>query len=281
VARKLKSNILKRGITASALLDTLQNTIYPKEAYAMLREVRSSTGYVQGERYADAIVMSLWPSRGLWLAGIEVKINRYDWLKELKNAEKSAAIQKYCHYWIVVTTLNIIEEGELPITWGHIEVEDGKSKIKVHAPKLNPEPLDLVFVASMLRNESKKLEKSYQEGQHYASQNFIKDHEEELAKVEELQDKIFQLEQEVRRGKYLLEDVQSRKNNLEAMIEKIRAETGVSFWNTTLTEDYIKILKLSNFIEKQKEFDGILYKLENVVKGLAEIKNCGSAKEQK
>lgn len=264
---------INTDITASDLLDTLQNTIYPKEAYAMLREVRNSTGYVKKERYADAIVMSLYPSRGLWLAGIEVKVNRYDWLNELKNVEKSDPIQKYCDYWNLVTLPNIIEEGELPVTWGHIEIIDGKSKVKVQAPNLESAPLDKSFVASVLRNEAKKLEQKYQEGKKYAEDNFVKENKEELNNVEKLESKIFEIERELQRNKLIKNDIETRKNNLEIMLEKIREETGISFWDTRYTDDYIKILKLSEFLVKNKEmFDNTIDNFEKIVNSLKEIK---------
>lgn len=45
--------------------------------YLVLGEVRWATGYgKQSERRADAIVMSLWPSRGLTVTGFEFKASR-------------------------------------------------------------------------------------------------------------------------------------------------------------------------------------------------------------
>jgi hypothetical protein len=41
--------------------------------YAVMWEVGRATGVVSNQRYADAVIMSLWPSRGLELHGVEIK----------------------------------------------------------------------------------------------------------------------------------------------------------------------------------------------------------------
>lgn len=136
--------------TAYKVLDKLQKGPFKAGAHTMLREVRNATGYARRERYADAVVVSTWPSRGLWLAGVEVKVARSDWRKELEQPEKSAPIQKYCDFWWVAAPAGVVELGEVPETWGYVEV--GRScKTVVKAPRLKPEPLGLAFLASILR----------------------------------------------------------------------------------------------------------------------------------
>ena len=53
-------------------LERRLRTRYQAPAYAYLPQVGDSTGY-SVHRHADAIVMSLWPSRGLHLMGFEIK----------------------------------------------------------------------------------------------------------------------------------------------------------------------------------------------------------------
>ena len=57
--------------------------------YALFYEVANATGSA-ATRSADAIAMGLWPSRGLYLQGFEIKVSRSDWLSELKNPAKAA-----------------------------------------------------------------------------------------------------------------------------------------------------------------------------------------------
>ena len=56
---------------------------HPPEAWALCFEVGDATGGGH-TRWADAVAMSLWPSRGLHLHGFEIKASRSDWVKELK-----------------------------------------------------------------------------------------------------------------------------------------------------------------------------------------------------
>ena len=53
-------------------------------------------------RYADAVAMNLFPSRGLALHGFEIKVSKSDFKSEIENPEKSVPVQQYCdHWWIV------------------------------------------------------------------------------------------------------------------------------------------------------------------------------------
>lgn len=119
--------------------------------YAVLAEVADGTGHKQS-RWADALTMSLWPSRGLELIGFEIKVSRSDWVKELNSPGKAEAVCKYCDKWfVVVGNADIIKAGELPSTWG-LMVPDGDGlKIAKQAPELSPVPLDRAFVAAIMR----------------------------------------------------------------------------------------------------------------------------------
>ena len=44
----------------------------------------------------DAVIMSLWPSRGLELHGVEIKVSRADWKREAADPAKAEAIAAYC-----------------------------------------------------------------------------------------------------------------------------------------------------------------------------------------
>lgn len=122
--------------------------------WALFFEVGDATGG-NHRRWADAVAMNLYPSRGLEIHGFEVKVSRSDWTKELKTPDKSAPVQQYCDRWWIVTPKDIIKDGELPPTWGHYEVgESGKIRQVVAAPKLTPIDVSKEFVAAMLRRAS-------------------------------------------------------------------------------------------------------------------------------
>lgn len=142
-------------ITADDLFNYLSLKFPPRE-YALLAQVRNCTGFSRQVRTADAILMSLWPSRGLELAGIEIKIDRRDWLREKDDPEKQEAIGKYCDRWWIVTPPGVVQPDELPLAWGLLEWHEDKTKWKTikASAGLAAKPLTRDFLASILRNVS-------------------------------------------------------------------------------------------------------------------------------
>ena len=126
-------------------------SVFPHPAHTLLSQVRNGTGFTRSPRTADALAVSTFPSRGLWLAGIEIKLYLGDWKRELANGEKAEAIHKYCHYWYVAAPEGLIPQAELPETWGLIEVGK-KTRIVVKSVKQDPKPIDMLLLGSILRN---------------------------------------------------------------------------------------------------------------------------------
>jgi len=119
--------------------------------WAIFFEVANGTGH-HGRRYADAVAMNLYPSRGLELHGFEVKVSRSDWHRELVNPDKAEDIFKYCdRWWLVIGERDIVKPGELPATWGLIAPKGNALAIITQAPKLEPVPLDRPFFAALTR----------------------------------------------------------------------------------------------------------------------------------
>lgn len=130
-------------------------TRYSGKAWAFLPQVRRGRGF-GAQAIADAIAMSLWPSRGLEIHGFEIKVSRGDWLRELRKPAKADMIFRLCdRWWLAVGDASIVRDGELPPTWGLL-TPVGKSLVPyVQAPKLTPtDPLDRDFVASILKQAS-------------------------------------------------------------------------------------------------------------------------------
>ena len=118
--------------------------------WAIFFEVGDGTGAAQ-RRWADAVAMNMYPSRGLEIHGFEIKVSRSDWLRELKNPEKSSTVQQYCDRWWIVAPKDIVKPGELPPTWGHYDVTPGGIRQLVAAPKLEAIPTTRAFMAAMMR----------------------------------------------------------------------------------------------------------------------------------
>src|SRR5579872_7207544 len=138
-----------REWTEERVIDLLRAR-YKGNAWAFLPKVRNGTGWKRSARTADAIAMSLWPSRGLHLYGFEVKVDRGDWLRELNDPAKAEDIFAFCDFWYVVAPAGIVERAELPKTWGLMEIEKDLRET-VTAPHLTAKPVDNLFLASLLR----------------------------------------------------------------------------------------------------------------------------------
>jgi len=128
--------------------------------YALLPQVRSTTG-VGAARTADAIAVSLWPSRGIQVHGFEFKDSRSDWLSELKKPAKADEIATMCHFWwVVFSSEKCFKADEVPAPWGILVCDEklvdlggAKSVRQVRKATLNPEPVppSWTFLAAVMR----------------------------------------------------------------------------------------------------------------------------------
>jgi hypothetical protein len=127
---------------------------YPRPGWALFFEVRSNTQLRGSVRYADAIALSLFPSRGLDLYGFEVKRNRSDWLHELKNPEKAEIIANQCDFWfVVIPEPGIVKPEELPAPWGLMILRGERLRAFKKAERIckKDSPIQRPFFASLLR----------------------------------------------------------------------------------------------------------------------------------
>ncbi|MBW6523471.1 hypothetical protein KZ810_08160 [Sphingomonas sp. RHCKR47] len=148
--------------TAAQVRAALLNR-YRAPEWACFFEVADSTG-ARATRSADAIAMSLYPSRGLRLHGFEIKVSRSDWLHELKQPEKSVALQRYCDHWWIVTPADIVKDGELPPTWGHLILKGNGFNCAIKAPVLEREAWSPEFLAALLRRAHDAREQAIRDG---------------------------------------------------------------------------------------------------------------------
>lgn len=125
---------------------------FPSPAFVTLRQVRNGTGIGRRvTRTADAISASVWPSRGLYLTGFEIKVSRQDWKREIIHPEKADEMHGYCRYWYVAAPKGVVELAEVPETWGYLEVGRSKSTVVKQSPATEVKPPDLLLLCSILR----------------------------------------------------------------------------------------------------------------------------------
>jgi hypothetical protein len=123
--------------------------------WALLPQVANATGG-GAIRYADAVAVSLWPSRGIEIHGFEIKVERRDWKRELANPAKADAVGSFCDRWWVVAPEGVVPAEELPVAWGLLESRpNGDAGHKLWTRRepglLEPQPLTRAFVAALIR----------------------------------------------------------------------------------------------------------------------------------
>lgn len=89
--------------------------------YICAEHVRARAGF--DCRTADFVAVDTWESsmRQGWLTvhGVEVKVSRSDWLRELKDPRKAADGMPYAtRLWLAIPDPSMVREGELPPGWG-------------------------------------------------------------------------------------------------------------------------------------------------------------------
>lgn len=137
-------------------IEAAVRSLYEKNGYIVLSQVRNGTGFSKAPRTADMMIVSTWPSRGLHCEGVEIKVSRSDLQSELANPQKAEDLAKYCKWWWIAVPDDLITPTMmLPEAWGVISVSDkGVAKVSRRAATLTAEPMDAPFVCSLLRNFS-------------------------------------------------------------------------------------------------------------------------------
>lgn len=127
-------------------------TRFASPEFVLLPQVRNSVGFAKQARTADALAISTFPSRGVYAHGLEIKVTRSDWRRELADAAKADSIAKHCLYWSIAAPEGVVPVDELPPNWGLIECKEGGSKIKKQPKGLDEVvPPDWSFTAAVLR----------------------------------------------------------------------------------------------------------------------------------
>ncbi len=140
----------KKPISASQIRKSMTKKWAAPE-WAIMWEVANSTG-ARGNRYADAVMMSLWPSRGLELHGVEIKVSLSDWKREAADPTKAEAIAQFCDRWWIHTPKDLIKDvAELPPAWGLREFDGRAWRTINDAERTDVEPVTRGFLAALLR----------------------------------------------------------------------------------------------------------------------------------
>ncbi|RYD56989.1 MAG: hypothetical protein EOP56_09285 [Sphingobacteriales bacterium] len=214
------------------IISTLQQR-YPQGEYRILKEVQYQN------RSADFIIVSLWPSRGLSIIGIERKSYRSDWLSELKKPAKAEAIYNCCDYWYLLTdNENVAKIEEIPETWGWLHIKDGKTFEMKKAPRIPHDSTDVnrTFAVSVIRRSTDGM----------IHESAIKDRI-EAAKIEGSE----QAKRELERSR---KNVASEYEYLKRAVAEFEEKSGVQIqsWSGARIGDAVNFV-LQGGIERQKK----------------------------
>lgn len=154
------SKVQRTAWSEPAIIASLRDK-FAEPAYAVLDHVRSHTGYGGNERTIDAVVMGLWPSRGVELWGIEIKSSRGDWLRELKDPAKADRLFKYFDRFFLVTgSEDVARLDEIPPPWGWMVLNAKRNFVTRKIAPLNDavEPPSRRFLAALLRVVTERID---------------------------------------------------------------------------------------------------------------------------
>jgi hypothetical protein len=123
---------------------------YAAPEYGLVFEVANSTGH-NARRWLDAMSMSLWPSRGLSINGVEIKTSLGDWRREKNEPAKAEELARFCDYFYVTAPKGLIPFPEIPEKWGLLEYADGKIREGKPAVKNEALPITRELLAAVFR----------------------------------------------------------------------------------------------------------------------------------
>lgn len=120
--------------------------------FVYIQEFRAGTGYSDASnRYLDAWVMQIYPSKPMTALAIEIKVSRADFCAEIKRPLKRDSALRISNQFYFAAPVGIIRDCELPEECGLIEVDlVGTARIICDAPHREFIP-NLPFVASLAR----------------------------------------------------------------------------------------------------------------------------------
>lgn len=239
----------------TAMVQAAMRKQWAAPEYAILWEVAPRTG--GGTRYADALIMPLWASRGFNLHGVEIKVSRADWMREAKDPSKAEAVGAYTDYWWIHTIPGVIRDvAEVPDAWG-VRVWDGKRWTTMkQAEKTEAKACDRKFLASLLRRASEGAEV--------------------LAKAmatEALTEERAKIEAKIERG---IADRSERKSKAETVVAGLAEGLGIDLLDTyayDLKSDAAEIGALIKLIRET----GVLSGYRSMASLANELRNAASA----
>ncbi|MBE0533692.1 MAG: hypothetical protein IH626_22950 [Rhodospirillales bacterium] len=108
--------------TSDLVVEQLRRWMFQPREYVSAREFDPGTGTLSTGRRLDLFCIATAPSkRNCQRVGIEVKISRSDWLRELRTPEKRRVALRICNKFYIAAPVGVVKPEELPDGIGLIE----------------------------------------------------------------------------------------------------------------------------------------------------------------
>lgn len=179
---------MNEKVTAEDIRESLRKK-FTRPEWALFFEVGNGTAG-NLKRWADALAMNMYPSRGLAIVGFEIKVSRNDLKKELEQPKKAEAVGCFCNQWYLVVPKGLINDTDIiPAAWGILEYNNGSLRQTKKPSELSCQPVTKEFMAAILRRDDEAYAKNIAQQVESISEQRINElrqfHEEQLEKERE------------------------------------------------------------------------------------------------
>lgn len=136
----------------------------------------------QGARRIDALAISPWKARGYKIIGFEIKHQRVDWLRELKNPDKAAEGSAFVDEWWLAAPKGVALPEEVPKGWGFLELRGSRLFTLIRPEHQRAVPIDRAFLARCISMLGDEVWTSKQDAQYVLRQEIRKELDEQHAR---------------------------------------------------------------------------------------------------
>jgi hypothetical protein len=130
---------------------------FPDGRCGIVFECAQGTGH-KANRHIDALAMDLWPSHGLVIHAIEIKVDRADWRRELADPAKAEELARFADKFWVAAPPGIVPVTELPHAWGLLEGGAEGMRVTKLAEKTPAVAVDRNLLAAVFRASGRSMD---------------------------------------------------------------------------------------------------------------------------
>ena len=253
-----KKTVNPDGLTSGQVYAAVVQYHHPNAV--VVAEVPDATGF-DAKRRIDALAIGCWPSRGLYVHAIEIKVSRADLKREIFNPDKAEAIAVHCDEFYIAAPKGVVANvDDLPPEWGLLEVR-GEKTVKVRPGKRRKKKalntMSREFFAAVVRavveqqSDEKVMERACSKARNEGYQSAWKLHE----KSEE-----------------------SLREEVEELRTKLRAYRGMGYYGHVTPEQLGRLVTAAdNLVGRMGSMNSLRANAQGIVKSVEVIEEIAKA----